>query len=52
LGASGQASVRERFDYRLLLPEVATALTQAGLIPRREPAPSPLGRPVPALEAA
>jgi glycosyltransferase involved in cell wall biosynthesis len=52
LGASGQASVRERFDYRLLLPAVPTALTQAGLIPRREPAPSPLGRPVPALEAA
>jgi glycosyltransferase involved in cell wall biosynthesis len=52
LGADGQASVRERFDYRLLLPAVPAALAQAGLIPRREPAPSPLGRPVPALEAA
>jgi glycosyltransferase involved in cell wall biosynthesis len=52
LGAGGQASVRERFDYRLLLPAVPAALAQAGLIPGREPAPSPLGRPVPALEAA
>jgi glycosyltransferase involved in cell wall biosynthesis len=52
LGASGQVMVRERFDYRLLLPAVPDALAQAGLIPKREPARSPLGRAVPALEAA
>lgn len=52
MGASAQLSVRERFDYRLLLPAVASTLAQAGLIPRQEPARPPLGRPVPALEAA
>ena len=52
LGASGQVAVRERFDYRLLLPAVPHALARAGLIPKREPAPSPLGRAVPALEPA
>jgi glycosyltransferase involved in cell wall biosynthesis len=52
LGTSGQASVRERFDYRLLLPEVPKTLAEAGLIPRPEPARPPLGRAVPALEAA
>jgi glycosyltransferase involved in cell wall biosynthesis len=52
LGASGQASVRERFDYRLLLPAVPNALAQAGLIPKREPARSPVRPAVPALEAA
>jgi glycosyltransferase involved in cell wall biosynthesis len=51
LGASGQVSVRERFDYRLLLPEVPIALAQAGLIPRLEPPRSPLGQSVAALEA-
>ena len=52
LGASGQLAVRERFDYRLLLPAVPTALAQAGLIHQHEPARTPLGRAVPALEAA
>jgi glycosyltransferase involved in cell wall biosynthesis len=52
LGASGQMSVRERFDYRLLMPEVPNALAQAGLIRKLEPARSPLDRAVPALEPA
>lgn len=52
LGASGQAAVRERFDYRQLLPAVPNALAQAGLVPGREPARSPLGRTGPALERA
>jgi glycosyltransferase involved in cell wall biosynthesis len=54
LGASGQAAVRERFDYRLLLPAVPDELSRAGLIPNREPQParSPVGRAVPTLEAA
>ncbi|MBO0728613.1 MAG: glycosyltransferase family 4 protein [Acidimicrobiaceae bacterium] len=52
LGAAGQVSVRKRFDYRLLLPQVPTALAQAGLIPEREPAWSPLGPADPELEPA
>jgi glycosyltransferase involved in cell wall biosynthesis len=52
LGKCGQVSVRERFDYRLLLPGVPNALAQAGLIPQRQPAPSPLGRTVPELKLA
>jgi glycosyltransferase involved in cell wall biosynthesis len=52
LGANAQVSVRERFDYRVLLPAVPDALAEAGLISRREPSRSPLGRRVPALEAA
>lgn len=52
MGARAHDSVRERFDYRLLLPAVSNVLADAGLIPRREPARPPLGRPVPALEAA
>jgi glycosyltransferase involved in cell wall biosynthesis len=52
LGATAQASVRERFDRRQLLPAVATALTQAGLILPPAPAPFPVGAPIPALAAA
>jgi glycosyltransferase involved in cell wall biosynthesis len=53
MGASGQISVRERFNYRLLLPAVPTALAQAGLIPMYEPVQSPPpDRPVRVLEAA
>ena len=52
LGTGGQLSVRERFDYRMLLPAVSTALAQAGLIPEREPAAPDVPRAVPALEVA
>jgi glycosyltransferase involved in cell wall biosynthesis len=44
LGASGQASVCERFDERKLSEAVLTALTQAGLIPAPESGSSRLGR--------
>jgi len=50
LGAGAKASVRERFDYRLLLPAVPSALAKAGLIPAPEPEPSPLGPSIPELE--
>lgn len=50
LGARAQESVRERFDCRRLLPAVAAALADAGLIPPSEPATSsPAGAPAPAL---
>jgi glycosyltransferase involved in cell wall biosynthesis len=49
LGASAQASVRERFDYRRLLPAVPEALAQARLIPEQA-ARLPLGRAVPVPE--
>jgi len=52
LGTSGQFSVRDRFDYRLLLPAVSTALAQAGLISSRQPAGTEVDRAGPALEAA
>jgi glycosyltransferase involved in cell wall biosynthesis len=52
LGASGQASVCERFDDRKLSEAVLNALVQAGLIPRRQPGWSSPGRGVPALEPA
>lgn len=50
LGAGAKASVRERFDYRLLLPAVPSALAEAGLIPRDEPATPALGSSIPTLE--
>lgn len=54
LGASAQASVREQFDRERLLPEVAAALTQAGLLasPWRAPAPIAVGDPIRARAAA
>jgi glycosyltransferase involved in cell wall biosynthesis len=52
LGVSAQASVRERFDQRLLLPVVSAALASADLIPGRDPTRLPVGRPEPALEVA
>lgn len=52
LGARAQASVRERFDRRRLLPEVASALIRAGLIVSPAPAPFRAGVPMPALAAA
>jgi glycosyltransferase involved in cell wall biosynthesis len=52
LGASGQASVCERFDDRKLSEAVLNALAQGGLIPGREPGWSPFGRAVTALEPA
>ncbi|MBO0714486.1 MAG: glycosyltransferase family 4 protein, partial [Acidimicrobiales bacterium] len=41
LGAIGQATARERFDYRQLLPTVSHELAEAGLIPGRPPARPP-----------
>lgn len=46
LGANARASVRERFDYRRLLPAVPRALAEAGLIPERA-AESPLDVDIP-----
>ena len=52
LGAGAQASVRERFDYRVLLPAISDALAGAALIPARDPTRLPFGRAEPALEVA
>jgi glycosyltransferase involved in cell wall biosynthesis len=52
LGASGQVSVRERFDYRQLLPVVPDALAEAGLIRRLDLEGSVLDSSVPALQPA
>jgi glycosyltransferase involved in cell wall biosynthesis len=52
LGASGQASVRERFDDRILSEAVVHALAQAGLIPTHQSGWSLLDAGVPAMEPA
>jgi glycosyltransferase involved in cell wall biosynthesis len=52
LGASGQASVCERFDDRRLSERVLHALAEGGLIHAPDPGSSPLGRTVSALEPA
>jgi glycosyltransferase involved in cell wall biosynthesis len=52
LGAAARATVIERFDRRGLLPKVAGALAEAGLVPPTA-AVAPLGQPArPAREAA
>lgn len=48
LGISARAAVRDRFDHRLLLPAVAHALADAGLISPRPATSPPVDMPAPA----